>query len=330
MTVWIDLLLIVIAAFTIFAVISFIIISVTTGWKKTGRLSGGLYCITAPPSNGKSFFATYLSIQFMREGRRVFSNYPIIFDNGRERYVSKVLTKDMILKENLNGSVIIIDEAHNWFWSRDFKKFSEEYKNWFSTLAQHQISLYYIVQHEDRVDTIINDCANLFATVAKTDIPFLDMPIYFEVTWWNTELEMQMSKTRSDVEPYHFERVWFDKDVAFAFDTCWFGKDKRPEYEGMDWIEYLKLKGLEFGGSYKFSMKTMLLNKIHYSIKIPLLCLYDKLIKSLANIIIYMTDKGKRVYDGLKELGSRFDRDNEEEEKQDEQNNIDEDLLEHE
>ena len=178
-----DLVIIAFLIILALCLIAFTVISLTTGFQKTGRMCGGLYCLTAPPSNGKSYVATHIAIEFLRQGRRVFSNYPIVYNNGMEKLQTHVLTKDMLLKHNFNGAVLIIDEAHNWFWSRKFKEFTEEYKNWFSTLSQHEISLYYIVQHEDRVDTVINDCANLFGEIQKTEIPILEMPLFFNITW---------------------------------------------------------------------------------------------------------------------------------------------------
>lgn len=290
--------LVIIGLFALFAlvVISFIIISLTTGFQKTGRMCGGLYCLTAPPSNGKSYVATHLAIEFLKAGRRVFSNYPIVYNDGLVFLQTSVLTKDMLLKQNFNGAVLIIDEAHNWFWSRKFKEFTEEYKNWFSTLSQHEISLYYIVQHEDRVDTVINDCANLFGEINKTEIPVLEMPICFTITWWVREIDLQFSRHSDKIEPFLIERIWFNKDVAQSYDTKWFGTDKRPEYIGVPWIEWLlKNKGFEYKGNYQFSVKSQIRNY-----------LYRKLYQPISDKIKPMV---KRVWS---EIGRRFDRNIEE------------------
>ena len=45
-------------------------------YKNTGRLHGGVYCIFAPPGEGKSYIATALALRFMEEGRKVFTNLP--------------------------------------------------------------------------------------------------------------------------------------------------------------------------------------------------------------------------------------------------------------
>lgn len=292
-----DLILIGIFILVVLVIITLIIIALTTGFKNTGRQMGGLYCITAPPSNGKSYVATSIAVTLMKQGRKVFSNYPIVYDNGYERYETRVLTKNMLLQQNFNNSVLIIDEAHQWFWSRKFKDFTEEYKNWFSTLSQHQISLYYIIQHEDRVETIINDCANLFGEIQKTEIPFLEIPICFTITWWNRELDMQLGRTNMSIEPYHVERIWFDKDIAHSYDTMFFGKDKRPEYDGITWINFLKQKDkdYEYIGSKDYSIKSQIIN-----------IFLEKIYKPVITIYFVMRKRWS-------EMGKTFDRDDNEE-----------------
>lgn len=306
-----DLLLILLALALFITFITIIVISLTTGFVKTGRMSGGLYCITAPPGNGKSYIATAIAIYFMLLGRKVFTNYPIVYSNGRITLKSRVLTKEMLLKKNFNGSVLIVDEAHKWFWSRDFKSFTDEYKNWFSTLSQHEISLYYIIQHEDRVETIINDCANLFGVVEKTEIPFLEMPLFFVVTWWNRELDMQLARSNRDIEPFHQERFWFDKDIAQSYDTKFFGTDKRPIYEGIDWVSWLKEKyDFDYKGNYDYSLKSQIMLKWYNSIYKPLterLQPYKtKITQNLSNTLTKIQTMSKTRWSGM---GSTFDRD---------------------
>lgn len=220
-------------------------------------MSGGLYCIRARPGNGKSYVATAIAIAFMLIGRKVFTNYPIVYNNGFRVLESRALEKEMLLNENLNGSVIIIDEAWQWFWSRNFKGFTDEWTQFFSTLSQKEISLYYIVQSEDRIDTIVNDCANLFAEVEKTEIPVLEMPVCFTVSWYCEEIEMQLARTKQNVDPYHVERFWFDRYIAQAFDTKFFGSDKREPFEGEVWTSYLKrTKNFDYQGNYDFTIPT--------------------------------------------------------------------------
>jgi len=184
----------------------------------------------------------------MKQGRTVFSNFPIVSVDGR--YCSRVMegitsTGEVIdsikslMKKNLSRCVLIFDEAHLFWWSRDFKRFSQEDKNFFTFLAQHEIEVYYIVQHENRMDTIANDCATLFGVVTKMEIPFIDMPLRFTITWWSDEEMIRQSLRDPAIAPYEVENFWFSKDVASAYDTRYFGHDERPRYEGISWVDFM-------------------------------------------------------------------------------------------
>lgn len=288
------LLLLFLGGLVALSLITLFLISITTGFKNTGRLSGGLYTIRGKPSAGKSYFGTSLGVAGLIEGkRRVFSNYPIIYNDGERILSSLKFEASMIIEKNLNGSIIINDESHMDFWSRDFKNFTESKKDFFSHCAQHGISFYSIVQHEDRQDTIINDCTNLFAVVDKIEIPILEIPICFYIEWWADEEEMKNAKYHPDVLiPYHTERVWFKKEIANAYDTRFYGHDKRPIYEGITWIDYNKSKGYDYLGSNDYSKITIF--------KIAL----KKNINTILNILKSCMPK-KRSYS---DIGDRLDR----------------------
>lgn len=224
-----------------------LLLAFTTGFHRSGRLMGGLFGLIGTPGAGKTFVATHYAIEEMKKGRRVFSNYPIVSVDGK--YVSRVIeglgsdnkiyeSLQWLMKQNLNRAVLIIDEAHLFFWSRDFKQFSQDDKDFFTFLGQHEVSVYYIVQHEDRMDTIANDCANLFGLVTKFEIPILNMPLLFTVTWWASETDLKDSSRHPEIVPYHIDRIWFNLDTANSYDTRFFGHNKHPFYEGIDWITF--------------------------------------------------------------------------------------------
>lgn len=295
---WI-LLIIIFSAIIVGGLIIFALIYLTTGFKNTGRMTGGLYTIRGKPGAGKTYFATHLGVEALKEGkRRVFSNYPILYSDGEKTLCSLFFQANMILDKNLNGAIIINDESHMDFWSRDFKNFDKQKKDFFSHCSQHGISFYSIVQHEDRQDTIINDCTNLFAVVDKLEIPFLEIPICFYIEWWADEEEMKNAKYHPDLMPFHTERVWFKKEVAMAYDTRFFGHDKRPIYEGVTWVEYKKKKDNEDiipSDDYsKITMAKLLVKK-------QLNTIYDKILSVMPK---------KRLYG---DIGDRIDRSLEEE-----------------
>jgi len=259
-----------------------LLLAFTTGFKKTGRIMGGLFAIIGKPGSGKTYIATKFILDAMRQGRNVFSNFPVVSVDGK--YVSKVWKPEyMTLEErfsytdprtgrtvtevyigkNLTRAVIVVDEALRDFWSRDFAGFTKDDALWFSTCAQHEISFYYITQHENRIDTIINDCANLFIVVEKLELPVLNVPLYFDLTYWNDETEMKNSPFHPELEPFDTERYWFSKDVAGAYDTHWFAHDHRPLFDGETWIDHYLKQGIEYEYPTDISLKRIILRKVN-------------------------------------------------------------------
>lgn len=230
-------LLILIVIGVIICIAGGLLIAFTTGFKRSGRGKGGLYAVIAPQGEGKTYLVTMWALEAMQEGRRVFSNYPIVSVDGK--LVSRLWKKEY-QDENLTGCMIVIDEAYRDYFSRDFKHFTKADALFFSTLGQREISLYFISQHEDRVDTAINDAANLFITVRKVELPIINVPLYFDVEMWASEKQMQNAPFHPDIEPYDTQRIWFSLDVAGAYDTKWFAKDKRKPFEGVTWINHMR------------------------------------------------------------------------------------------
>ena len=300
-------LLIAIAIVLVVVVSGFLLIAFTTGFKKSGRIMGGLFAIKGKPGSGKTYIATLFVLEALKQGRNVFTNFPVVSVDGR--YVSKVWKPEyMTIEEkfsysdprsgkhvtetyigkNLSRAVIVVDEALRDFWSREIGSFTKDDALWFSTCAQHEISFYYITQHENRIDTIINDCANLFIVVEKVELPVLEIPLYFDLTYWNDEQEMKNSLYHPELVPYDTERYWFNKDVAGAYDTHWFAHDKRPIFEGETWIDHYKKKGIEYEYPTDISLKRIILRKVNNTIKGVKTCVltYQVRCKNLINRLL--------------------------------------------
>lgn len=260
-----------ILGFVVVFIACMLILAFTTGFRRSGRLMGGLYALIGRPGEGKTYCATHLALKHMiEEGRRVFSNYAIVSVDGiySTRVISGKTETQIVddikylMTQNLNRSVLILDEAHLYFWSRNFKMFTESDKDFFTFLSQHEITCYFIVQHEDRIDTIINDCANLFGIVQKFVIPFLDVPLFFVIEWWASEDEMKNSIYHPEIKPYMTERIWFNLDVAGAYDTRAFGHSTKEPYEGITWIKfYERYYGISWIPPLRISLQRMLKNR---------------------------------------------------------------------
>jgi len=62
----------------------FILLAFTTGFRRSGRLMGGLFALIGKPGEGKSYCGTYFGLVAMiKEKRRCFSNYAIVSEDVR-------------------------------------------------------------------------------------------------------------------------------------------------------------------------------------------------------------------------------------------------------
>ena len=212
-----------------------LLLAFTTGFKKSGRIMGGLFMVIAPPGEGKTYFLVWTALQAMRAGRTVWSNFPIKSVDGR--YVSRFWKKEYIF-ENISRDMVIDDELYREYFSRNFKEFDEKHALAFSTLGQKEVSFYGAAQHQDSDDVHINRVTNLWITIRKTEVPFLCVPLYFDVTIYSSLDDYKNAAYHPDIEPYDSFRLWFDRDVAEAYNTKYFAQDERPHTEGEDWDTY--------------------------------------------------------------------------------------------
>lgn len=108
-----------------------------------------IWGITGLPGAGKSLYAVHLMEKLQARGKRVLSNF-----HTRGGLSDFALWNDMKMATN---AACIIDEAQTWFPSRFYK---EQSKTELSAFQQHRkrgLDLYWIAQHEDRVDVALRE-----------------------------------------------------------------------------------------------------------------------------------------------------------------------------
>ena len=211
-------------------------------WQLSGRMMGGVFIIMAPPSEGKTFVAVDWALKLMEEGVKVYSNFPIQSVDGK--YCSYVFRKEL-MRENLNGCAIFIDEGYTMFNSRKYMEFADEDHDWFATSGHNEMMIFIIVQNANRIDKVIREVLNLLYVIEKVKIPIIDLPLYFRVYGFLDVEEVKLWKA-GYIDPYSYERVRFSVDTALAYDTRYFRKEVKPPHEGNTWIEEYKSYGLEF------------------------------------------------------------------------------------
>ena len=191
-----------------------------------------IYIVWAPPREGKTYFCTRWALGRLQKNKTVFTNYPVVDDQGRS---SLVWTPDLV-HESIHDALIIIDEAYRDYNSRNFKTFSSDEHTFFSTNGHNNLDIVLIAQNPARVDVVIREMTNVYFYVRKVAIPLLDRPLCFRVLGFLDELSMA---SRDPKMAYTSELVWFRQSVARAYDTHYFRKDCR-EYKGITWKEKLE------------------------------------------------------------------------------------------
>jgi zona occludens toxin (predicted ATPase) len=122
-----------------------------------------IYIIWGFPGGGKSYFATRRAYHAMKAGKKVFTNYPVMYlqkpslfqrflnifrkkENRRESHVvSSYVWKSSYLKEYIVGALIIIDEAYRDYSSRNWQKFTEDIHTNFATNRHNDNDFYFII-----------------------------------------------------------------------------------------------------------------------------------------------------------------------------------------
>lgn len=211
-------------------------------FRRTGRIYGGIHILVAPPSGGKSYLSTEIANEIFQEGkRRIYSNYPIRTRNGK---FCSYVWEPKLMQENLSGQVIILDEAHKYYWSRDFKSFTQADKDWWSTTGHNEVTIYVLTQELARIDVIITDKATMIWDIEKIQVPILEIPICFRVTQWPSKEAYQAGiKGMMAKPPIAIKYYFFNQSIADMYDTHYFRSNFGKPYIGIRWDEKLKSEG---------------------------------------------------------------------------------------
>ena len=200
-----------------------------------------IFIIVAPPRSGKTYFATHLAVKELkhigtRKGyNRIYSNYPILDHKTRK---STFKWEKQYSYENIQDSMIIIDEAYTQYSSRNYKKFTEDDHAFFALNGHNGNDIYIIAQNAARVDVIIREMCNEMYYIRKTTLPFSDRPLWF---WVHTYQDLnEMAKMTPD--PFLAVKrrpMLFRKRVSKAYDTHYFRKPGEETFNPVLWSELI-------------------------------------------------------------------------------------------
>ena len=150
----------------------------------------GFYLAIGRQSSGKTAFITKLLVDNYTYDKKVYSNYTlfgidyerITFDNKRNKNAIDILN---VIKDNpnyFNNSIMLLDEIHLYFDSRDFMKHNNRIiQNFFSQLRKRNILLLATTQYILHLDIRIRRQAlavfqmtNLKDGIFKVDVHEID------------------------------------------------------------------------------------------------------------------------------------------------------------
>lgn len=197
------------------------------------------------PGEGKTFLVTKRTMEQMKRGRKVFSNYPIIFRH-KGKMLSSYVWEDRYALEPIAECDIIIDEAYRYASSRDWKNFSKDDHTFFATSGHMGINIVIITQAVPRVDVIIRELVGQFHLVRKTSIPWFkrDPRGYYEkILWFLEEVYLQDNKQAGipSTEIWTKSHSMFNKEVAKAYDTKYYRRHGDLSFVPELWSDKLKI-----------------------------------------------------------------------------------------
>lgn len=185
-----------------------------------------IYIIEGVPGAGKTNYATSLVIKELqkKKGKKVFTNYPVVIKHKHEWKSSFVWEKNYLI-EGVEDSKVFLDEAWQYFSSREWLKFTKEQQNAFATNRHNENDYYLIAQHHARLDTIIREIASKFYVVHKTHIPYINIPLWFTVDTFLSEMDVEnYHQTRNRNLLYACDRSLPSRKVFRAYDTHFYRK----------------------------------------------------------------------------------------------------------
>lgn len=157
------------------------------------------------PGSGKTYYALWRANREMKKGRAVYSNFGI---TG-----SKKITPETMFDIE-PGAFVVLDEAQNWFGSRNWSQFGNKYMEFFSQTRKKEYTLLWLSQDVSSVDKIIRDRTHIIHELECRWKGLTGKPLYFRVSTYYGAKNLGKVK-------HHAGNRWlrFNEKLASAYDT---------------------------------------------------------------------------------------------------------------
>ena len=164
------------------------------------------------PGQGKTYYAIHRALKEMKQrnkhypkGRAVYCNFDI---TGTKKITPETLF------DIEPGALVIIDEAQNWFGSRNWKQFGNKYMEFFSQTRKKEYTLLWISQDVSSVDKMIRDRTHLIHQTTSFGSGFFGHPLWFRLSTYYG------AKNLGKADHWAMNKwIRFKLDVANSYDT---------------------------------------------------------------------------------------------------------------
>jgi len=121
-----------------------------------------IHCITGLPGKGKTYYMTSLAERFIREGRRIYSNYHLNTDSELVTYWNNIYEIN-----NFDDGVILMDEAQRYFNARQWGLLSEDTEIKLQQHRKNGLDVYCTTQHYTRLDVTLRILVHKFYVCSR-------------------------------------------------------------------------------------------------------------------------------------------------------------------
>jgi zona occludens toxin (predicted ATPase) len=215
------------------------------------------------PGEGKSYTATQEILWKLKEGRKVYANWPVV---SKDKRFSALVWEPWMIKEVILDADIYIDEAYRDYDSTDRESVDVDTHTFFATNRHNDVNGFLIAQNVARIAKKIREIAE-YEYVKKVEIPFVlwlpyallvrflmskginplgyeksprvryPRPLWFTIYTYENEEKAQHGLISDAVT---VDRRVFENETAYAYDTHYFRKEGVFPYESVTWYDHLE------------------------------------------------------------------------------------------
>lgn len=182
-----------------------------------------IHVLTGKPGEGKTYILTKKALEFLDEGREVWTNYFIKAKSQNLHFYTKL---DELI--NIENGVILMDEGHIYFNSRNWENLDERFQY---KLQQHRkdgLDIWATAQNIKRLDVVVRELVSNYYECKK--VFALEIRNHLFGLFIKREFAVEDSERPDHVrEQWSREFIWLDKKVCNSFDTL--QKIPKPDVE---------------------------------------------------------------------------------------------------